>query len=159
MVSILRTIEFLGLSLWLGSDVFLSFVVAPGAFRILASRDQAGAMVGYGLWWMHMIGVVCGIAILLARLLRTRTFASLAGPAALCVMLMIGLTVVSQHAVSPKMAALRVQMGSIQATAADSPLLAEFGRLHRISVSLESGVLLAGLLALFLMVKELGTVQ
>jgi uncharacterized membrane protein len=159
MVSILRTIEFLGLSLWLGSDVFLSFVVAPGAFRILASRDQAGAMVGYGLWWMHMIGVVCGIAILLARLLRTRTFASLAGPAALCVMLMIGLTVVSQHAVSPKMAALRVQMGSIQATAADSPLLAEFGRLHRISVSLESGVLLAGLLPLFLMVKELGTVQ
>lgn len=155
----LRTIEFLGLSLWLGSDVFLSFVVAPGAFRILAARDQAGAMVGYGLWWMHMIGVVCGIAILLARLLRTRTFASLAGPAALCVVLMIGLTVVSQHAVSPKMAALRVQMGSIQATAADSPLLAEFGRLHRISVSLESGVLLAGFLALFLMVREFGAAQ
>jgi hypothetical protein len=159
MSTFLRTIEFLGLSLWLGSDVFLSFVVAPGAFRILASRDQAGAMVGYGLWWMHMIGVVCGIAILLARLLRTRTFASLAGPAALCVVLMIGLTVVSQHAVSRKMAALRVQMRSIQATAADSPLLAEFGRLHRISVSLESGVLLAGFVALYLMVRELGAAQ
>jgi uncharacterized membrane protein len=159
MSTFLRTIEFLGLSLWLGSDVFLSFVVAPGAFRILASRDQAGAMVGYGLWWMHMIGVVCGIAILVARLLRTRTFAGLAGPAALCVVLMIGLTVVSQHAVSPKMAALRVQMGSIQATAADSPLLAEFGRLHRISASLESGVLLAGFVALYLMVRELGAAQ
>jgi hypothetical protein len=159
MVSILRTIEFLGLSLWLGSDVFLSFVVAPGAFRILASRDQAGAMVGYGLWWMHMIGMVCGIVVLLARLLRTRTFASLASPTALCMVLMIGLTVVSQHAVSPKMAALRGQMGSIQATAAGSPLLAEFGRLHRISVSLESGVLLAGLLALFLMVRESGAAQ
>ena len=72
MQTFLRTIEFLGLGLWLGSDVFLSFVVAPGAFRILASRDSAGAMVGYGLWWMHMIGVVCGIAILLARLVRTR---------------------------------------------------------------------------------------
>ncbi len=153
-----RTIEFLSLSLWLGSDVFLSFVVAPGAFRILASRDQAGAIVGYGLWWMHMIGVVCGIAVLLSRLARTRTFASLAMPGALCVVLMILLTVVSQHAVSPKMAALRVQMGSIQATAADSPLLAEFGKLHRISVSLESGVLLAGLAAMYLMVKELGAV-
>src|SRR5260370_468387 len=150
----LRTIEFLGLSVWLGSDVFLSFVMAPGAFRILASRDSAGAIVGYGLWWMHMIGVVCGIAILLARLLRTRTFASLATPAALCVALMILLTVVSQHAVSPTMAALRVQMGSIQATAADSPFLAEFGRLHRISVSLESGVLLAGFAAMYLMVGE-----
>jgi len=155
MSTLLRTIEFLGLSVWLGSDVFLSFVMAPGAFRILASRDSAGAIVGYGLWWMHMIGVVCGIAILLARLLRTRTFASLATPAALCVALMILLTVVSQHAVSPKMAALRVQMGSIQATAADSPLLAEFGRLHRISVSLESGVLLAGFAAMYLMVGEL----
>ena len=159
MSTFLRTIEFLGLSLWLGSDVFLSFVVAPGAFRILASRDQAGAMVGYGLWWMHMIGVVCGIAILLARLVRTRTFASLATPAALCVVLMIGLTVVSQHSISPKMAALRVQVGSIQATAADSPLLAEFSRLHRISVSLESGVLLAGLVAIYLMMKELAAGQ
>jgi len=159
MPTLLRTIEFLGLSVWLGSDVFLSLVVAPGAFRILASRDSAGAMVGFGLWWMHMIGVVCGIAILLARVLRTRTFSSLAMPAALCVVLMIGLTVVSQHAVSPKMAALRTQMGSIQATAADSPLLAEFSRLHRISVSLESGVLLAGFVAMYLMVKELDSLR
>src|SRR5207245_9947181 len=114
-------------------------------------------MVGYGLWWMHMIGVVCGVAILLARLLRTRTFASLATPAALCVVLMILLTVVSQYAVSPRMAALRVQMGSIQATAADSPLLAEFSRLHRISVTLESGVLLAGIAAAYFIVKELAS--
>src|SRR5712692_2468545 len=158
MSTLLRTIEILGLSLWLGSGVFLRFVVVPGALRVLASRDQAGAMVGYGLWWMHMIGVVCGIVILLARLVTTRTFASLATPAALCVVLMVLLTVVSQHAVSPKMAALRVQMGSIQATAADSPLLAEFSRLHRVSVSLESGVLLAGLVAMYLMVKDLVTI-
>jgi hypothetical protein len=157
MAAFLRTVEFLALSLWLGSDVFLSFVVAPGAFRILASRDQAGAMVGYGLWWMHMIGVICGITLLVARLLRTRVASSLLAPAALCVLVMVGLTVVSQHAVSPNMAALRVQMGSIQATATDSPLLAQFSRLHRISVSLESGVLLAGILALCLMVKELGS--
>src|SRR5260370_17551609 len=145
MATLLRTTEFLSLSLWLGSDVLRRFVVAPGAFRILASRDQAGAIVGYGLWWMHMIGVVCGITILLARLLRTRMFASLATPGALIVVLMMGLTVVSQHSVSPKMAALRGPLGSLQATAADSPLLAEFSRLHRISVSLDSGVLVAGL--------------
>ena len=122
---------------------------------MLASRDQAGAMVGFALWWMHMIGVICGIVVLVARLLRTRAFGSLVAPAALCVALMIGLTVVSQHAVSPKMAALRVKMGSIEATATDSPVLAEFGRLHRVSVSLESGVLLAGLAAIYFMVKEL----
>ena len=154
MSTFLRAIEFLGLSLWLGSDVFLSFVVATGAFRILGSRDQAGAMVGYSLNAMHIGGIICGCLILLARLLRTKTFASLAASAALCVVLMIALTAVSQFTVSAKMAALRVQMGSIQATAPGSPLLAQFGRLHAISVSLESGVLLAGLAAIYFMVRD-----
>jgi Asp-tRNA(Asn)/Glu-tRNA(Gln) amidotransferase A subunit family amidase len=39
MQTFLRAIEFLSLSLWLGGDVFLSFVVAPGAFSILGNRD------------------------------------------------------------------------------------------------------------------------
>jgi hypothetical protein len=135
--------------------VFLSFVVAPGAFRILGSRDQAGAIVGFSLGRMHMAGIACGVVFLLARLVRTRTFASFVTPAALCVVLMIALTAISQYTVSAKMAALRVQMGSIQATAAGNPLLVEFSRLHRISVSLESGVLLAGFAAIYLMVREL----
>lgn len=155
MSSLLRAIEFLGLSLWLGSDVFLSFVVAPGAFRILSSRDQAGAMVGYALGAMHIGGIICGLVLILARLARTKTFSSLAAPAALCVVAMIALTAISEFTVSPKMAALRAQMGSIQATAADSPLLVQFARLHRVSVSLESAVLLAGIGAMYLMVREL----
>jgi uncharacterized membrane protein len=150
----LRAIEFLGLSIWLGSDVFLSFVVAPGAFSVLASRDQAGAIVGYSLGRMHWIGIVCGLVILLVRVLRIRSLTALVAPAALCVVLMIILTVISQVAVSPKMAVLRVQMGSIQATSAGSPLLAEFARLHTISVGLESGILLAGFAALFFMVRD-----
>jgi len=154
MSTLLRTVEFLCLSLWLGSDVFLSFVVAPGAFSILASRDAAGAIVGYSLTRMHLGGIVVGLALLLSRVVRTRTFASVANPAGLCVALMIALTAISQYTLSARMAALRVRMGSIQATAADSPLFAEFGRLHRISVTLESGVLLAGLAAIFLMVRE-----
>ena len=154
MSTVLRTIEFLCLGLWMGSDVFLSFMVAPGAFRILGSRDAAGAMVGFALGRMHLLGVICGVLLLLARLIRTRTFAAFVAPVALCVVLMIGLTVASQVGVSPRMALLRVQMGSIQATAEDSPLLAEFGRLHRISVLLESGVLLAGFAAMFLLVRE-----
>jgi hypothetical protein len=151
----LRTVEFLCLGLWLGADVFLSFVVAPGAFRILGSRDAAGAMVGFALGRMHLLGVICGVVLLLVRLIRTRTFGGFVAPAVLCVVLMIGLTVASQVAVSPRMALLRVQMGSIEATAADSPLLGEFSRLHRISVLLESGVLLSGLAAFYFMVREL----
>jgi hypothetical protein len=151
----LRTIEFLSLSIWLGSDIFLSFVVAPGAFRVLPSRDQAGVMVGFALARMHMLGIICGLVFLAARLLRVRSVAGVITPAALCVVLMIALTAISQFTVSARMAALRMQMGSIQGTAADSPLLAEFSHLHRISVSLESGVLVAGIVAISFMVREL----
>jgi len=155
MASILRTLEFLALSLWLGSDVFLSFVVAPGAFRILGSRDAAGAIVGYSLTRMHLGGILLGLVVLAFRLARARSFAGLGQPAALCVALMVVLTAISQYTVSARMAALRMQMGSIQATAVDNPLLAEFSKLHAISVSLESGVLLAGFAAMYLMVREL----
>jgi uncharacterized membrane protein len=153
-MAFVRTLEFLALSIWLGSDIFLSFVVAPGAFSILASRDQAGAIVGYSLTRMHWLGVICGLALLLLRLLRTRSVGSLAAPGAVCVEAMIVLTIICQGAVSPKMAALRVQMGSIEATAAGNPALAEFAKLHRVSVSLESGVLLAGFAALYFLVRE-----
>ncbi len=154
MSTLLLTIEFLGLSLWLGSDVFLSFVVAPGAFHVLASRDQAGAVVGYSLTRMHLGGILCGIVFLAARLARTRTLATYSSGPAICVAAMIALTLISQFTVSAKMAALRLRMGSIQATDAGSPLLAEFGRLHGISVLLESGVLLAGFVAMYLLVRK-----
>ena len=155
MATFLCTIEFLALSLWLGSDVFLSFVVAPGAFHVLASRDQAGAIVGFSLTRVHLGGILCGVVFLLVRLLRTKSPGSLATAPAICVLVMIILTAVSQYTVSDKMAALRVKMGSIQATDLSSPLLAEFTRLHGISVGLESGVLLAGFTAMFLLVREL----
>src|SRR6516225_9566796 len=99
MSTVLRALEFLSLSLWLGSDIFLSFVVAPGAFSVLASRHQAGAIVGYSLTRIYVLGIVCGMLILLLRVLRTRGAASLAAPAALSILLMILLTITSQLAV------------------------------------------------------------
>jgi len=154
MPTFLRTVEFLGLALWLGSDIFVSLILAPDAFRLLASRDQAGAIVGFSLSRMHTAGIVCGCVLLAARILRIRGVASLVAPPAACVLLMMVLTAISQYTVSARMAALRVQMGSIQATAADSPLLAEFGRWHRVSASLEGCVLLLGIAAMYLMVRE-----
>jgi hypothetical protein len=112
-------------------------------------------MVGYSLSRMHLGGIALGLVFLSVRLVRTRSFAGFVGPAALCVALMIVLTAVSHYTVSAKMAVLRVQMGSIQATAGDSPLLAEFSKLHRVSVSLESGVLLAGIAAVYFLVREI----
>jgi hypothetical protein len=154
MQTVLRSIEFLSLGLWLGSETFLSFVVAPGAFSILGNRDAAGMMVGYSLARLHFAGIFLGLLFVVARLARTRDFSSFTSAAALCVVLMVILTVASQFTVSNRMATLRKQMVSIQNTSESDPRRLEFDRLHHISVAYEGAVLLLGLAGTFFLVRE-----
>ena len=157
MSTFLRVVEFLSLSVWLGSVVFLSFAVAPGAFAVLGSREQAGMVVGMALSRLHWIGIVCGVVFLLAHVLAAKSLAAVADLPALAVILMLVLTLVSQFAVTPPIARLRAgmkaQFGSVDATPPGNELRAHFSRLHRCSVWLESGVLLAGVLALALLAR------
>ena len=154
MQTILRATEFLCLALWLGSDAFLSFVVAPGAFMILGNRDAAGLLVGYSLARLHFAGIFLGALFLLARLIRTRDFASFTTAAALCVVLMVALTAASQFTVSSKMEDLKTEMVSLQNTPETDPRRVEFNRWHRISVACEGAVLLLGFVAMVLLVRE-----
>jgi hypothetical protein len=154
MQTLLRTIEFLTLSLWLGGDAFLSFVVAPGAFSILGNRDAAGMMVGYSLARLHYAGIFLGLMFLIVRLARTRDFGSFTGAAALCVVLMVVLTAASQFTVSNRMEALKKEMVSVQNTPETDPRRVEFNRLHHVSVRYEGAVLLLGLAGMFLLVRE-----
>jgi hypothetical protein len=154
MQNFLRTIEFLSLGLWLGADAFLSFVVAPGAFAILGSRDAAGMMVGFSLARLHFAGIFLGLLFVVARLVRTLDFASLTTPAALCVVLMVLLTAASQFTVSTRMELLKKEMVSVQNTPENDPRRVEFNKLHHRSVMFESAVLLAGLAGMFSLVKE-----
>ena len=154
MQGFLRTIEFLSLSLWLGADAFLSFVVAPGAFAILGSRDAAGLMVGFSLARLHFAGIFLGLIFLVARLLRTHSFAGFTAPAALCVVLMVVLTAASQFTVSNRMETLKKDMVSVQNTPENDPRRVEFNKLHRASVRYEGTVLLLSLAAMYLLVRE-----
>ena len=152
--TVLRFIEFVSLGLWLGSDAFLSFVVAPGAFSIIGNRDVAGMMVGYSLAHLHYAGIFLGLIFLVARLARTRHFASFTSVAALCVLLMVLLTAASQFTVSNRMEALKKEMVSVQNTLETDPRRLEFNRLHHISVAYESAVLLLNLAGMFFLVRE-----
>ena len=138
----------------MGSIIFLSFVVAPGAFSTLGSRDQAGAVVGMALTRLHLLGGIAGGLFLVARVAQGRSLAALARPVALLVILMLLVTLVSQQWVGARMTHLRQEMGSVERTPENHPLRVEFNRLHRVSVQLELAVLLAGLAALFLTVRE-----
>jgi hypothetical protein len=154
----LRVLEFLSLSIWLGSVVFLSFAVAPGAFAVLGSREQAGMFVGMALARLHSIGIASGALFLLAHVLAAKSPRALADLAALAVILMLVLTLVSQFAVTPRITHLRAEMksqfGSVDSTPPGNDLHLQFNRLHRYSIWLESGVLLAGVLALTLLVPR-----
>lgn len=155
MQTILRTIEVLTLSLWLGADVFLSFVVAPGAFAILGNRDAAGMMVGFALARLHFAGIILGVLFIVARLIRTQDFASVTSPVSMCVVLMVLLTAASQFTVSRRMEALKKDMVSVQNTPETDPRRMEFNKLHHRSVMFEGAVLLLGLAGMYLLVREI----
>lgn len=154
VTTLFRTIEFLSLSLWLGADAFLSFVVAPGAFTTLGNRDAAGMMVGYALARLHFAGVFLGLVFLAARLARTHDFGSFTNAAALCVVLMVLLTAASQSSVSKRMELLKKEMVSVENTPETDPRRVEFNRLHHRSVTFEGAVLLLGLAGMYLLVRE-----
>ena len=129
-------------------------MVARGAFSVLPNSDLAGALVGYTLSKLHIIGIVAGCIYLLATAAAERSMGALARPAALLVFAMIVFTMASQYGVIARMDALRLQMGSVEATPAGNPLRVAFDRLHQYSVWLESAVLLSGLAALFLTARQ-----
>lgn len=156
MTNIFRFLEVFALGTWVGGIIFLSFVVAPGVFGTLSSRDQAGAVVGLALSRLHILGMIAGIVYLVAAVAVARSVGVLVRPGALAVILMVLLTFVSQNMVSSKTRRLRQEMVSVDATPRDNPLRIEFDRLHRVSVRLEGSVLLLGLAALFLTARNLG---
>jgi uncharacterized membrane protein len=154
MTSFFRFLQIFSLGTWVGGILFLSFILAPGAFTLLASRDQAGTLVGFSLTRLHIGGIILGAVYVLASLALAKSIAALGRPAVLCVIAMIVLTAVSQFGVTTRLAALRRQMVSVDATPATNPLRARFDRLHGVSVKLEGGVLLFGLAALYFTARQ-----
>jgi len=149
----LRFLQIFSLGTWVGSIVFF-IVFTQGIFPVVNNNDLTGAIVGYSLGRLHTMGIVAGVVYLLSTALNEKSFGALAHPAALLVFVMIVCTMISQYGVIARMDILKLQMGSIQATAAGNPLRVAFDRLHQYSVRLESVVLFSGLAALFLTARQ-----
>ena len=93
MNSVLRFVQVIALGTWVGSIIYLSIVVAQGAFGVLQSRDQAGLMVGYSLARLHYMGMVAAVLYLVAGLALAHSLKAFLQPAMLGVILMFALTV------------------------------------------------------------------
>lgn len=152
MNSFLHFVRVFALGAWVGAILYFAAVVTRGAFAVLPNPDDAGLLVAFTLSGLHLMGVIAAVVFIIASVALGKSLRAFIEPAVIGVILMAGLTIASQGYVMPKMAVLRSQMGSIEATPGNDPRRAEFDRLHAISVRLEGGVLLIGLASLFLTV-------
>ena len=159
-MSFLRFLMLLALVVWLGGLIFFAFVVAPTVFSpgLLPTRHMAGTIVGRSLDLLHWMGIVSGVVFLITSMIYSRLTVGNARPLAVrhvLIVVMLLLTVISQFAISPKMHAIRAEVGVIDNAPPDSPLRVEFNRLHRWSENLEKGVFVFGLAALYCTARSL----
>lgn len=154
MNQFLKFIRTLALGAWLGAIVYFAAVVTRGAFAVLASRDEAGLLVGFTLGGLHIMGLIAAAIFVLASVALRKSLRVLIEPAVLGVILMAALTAMSQYHLMPRMARLRAEMGSVEATPPSDPRRAEFDRLHSYSVDHEGGTLVIGLIVMFLAARQ-----
>jgi hypothetical protein len=150
----LRTLRLLALIVWLGGLFFFP-VVAQVAFSSLASTHDAGTVVGASLLVLHVIGLTCGIVLILTTiaLARTRRSAIFCGITAV----MLALTAYSQYSIMPRMERDRITAtseGSQIAQDCTSPSCTDFNRLHPLSEHVEEAVMLGGFALTVLMAMK-----
>lgn len=148
----------LSLVVWLGGVIFFP-VVASTSFAVLPTRHLAGSVVNRTLGILHWMGIFSGVIFLASSLLYSRFTtgtAHLFSSRHILICLMLLLTVISQFGISPRMADLRASMGEIDAVPATDPQRIQFNVLHGWSTRLEGGVLLLGIVVVYLTAKHWG---
>ena len=154
MIPMLRFAKVFALGAWIGAIIYFAAVVTQGAFAVSPNRDQAGLLVGYTLGGLHLMGLIAALIFVAASVAIGKSLRTFIEPTVLIVILMAVFTVASQDYVIPRMNLLRAQMGSVDATPATDSRRVQFDHLHSASVDIEGGILVAGLIALFLTLRE-----
>ena len=156
MRSVLTTLSFLALGLWLGA-LLLFVQVAAVAFGALPPLflnpadgiHGAGLVVGGTLVHLHYMGLICGLLFLIfSFLLRGRVRWHSVVPQAVLVLVMVVLTAYSQFSIIPRMDIAQASAGgSVAALPESSPARAQFDQLHQQSVHVEGIILILGFIA------------
>ena len=147
----------LALIVWLGGVIFFP-VVAQTAFSVLPTRQLAGSVVGRSLGILHWMGMISGVVFLVSSLLGSRLStgeAHVFAPRNVLICMMLLLTLISQFGVIPRMDAIRASLGEIDAVPVDNPARLQFDALHHWSTRIESGVILLGLVVVYVTARSL----
>jgi uncharacterized membrane protein len=153
VMSILRFLMLLSLVVWIGGLVFFAFVLAPTAFQVLPNTHLAGNVVGRALGKLHWIAIFSGIIFLISSLLYSYLTQGTAHPLAMrhvLICLMLGLTLLSQFWIIPRMDTLRAQVSDFAQVPITDPQRIQFDAMHVWSTRVESAVLLLGLVLVYM---------
>ena len=115
------------LTLWVGGLWIIGYLVTPVLFKTLDNRQLAGELAGYFFKYISIIGLICGILLLVGAVIVARS-ESLKRWRIWLLLIMIVLTGTGLFVLQPMMQELKTQglvEGSVQAT--------QFGRLHGVS--------------------------
>lgn len=156
MKTLIRTIAWLALLVWLGGLFFFP-ITAWAAFSSIADTHAAGTVVAKSLNVLHHEGLYCGCILVLFALIgmaaRVYQRSVLIGVAITVVML--GLTAFSQFSIIPRMESDRIAAGGAidNVPPADSRH-ADFNRLHVESEHLEEAIMLCGVVLVIVLAHE-----
>jgi hypothetical protein len=157
MKTLLRTLLYLSLVVWLGAEIFFPIVAAITFQTLQPDTHKAGSIVGELLRILHGMGLVSGMVALALLALapawgiyKPRTV--LAPMAAL--VLMILATVYAQFGIIPAMERDREAAGgAINTYDTSNPLTVDFNKLHNRSVDVEGLVSILGLATVVLVAR------
>lgn len=155
MRTLVRTIVWLALIVWLGGLFFFP-ITAAAAFTSISDTHAAGTIVAKCLGTLHHEGLVAGVILLLLLLIgrATSVYAGIRF-AFVVTLIMMGLTAYSQYSIIPRMERDRIAAGgAIDNVPRSDPRHADFDRLHGRSVHVEEAVMLAGILLVILLARQ-----
>jgi hypothetical protein len=149
MKTLLRTLLFLSLIVWIGAEIFFPIVAAITFGSLPGSTHTAGTIVGQLLRILHGMGIVSGLVLLalmaLAPAWNIYKPRAVLAPMVLIV-LMLACTAYSQYGIIPAMERDRAAAGgAIDTTDTTDPTTIHFNKLHNRSERVEGVILLLGI--------------
>ncbi len=157
MKTLLRTLLYLTLIVWLGAEIFFPIVAAIIFGTLQPDTHTAGTIIGQLLRILHGMGLISGMVALavlaLAAACGIYKPRAVLAPMAL-ILLMAAFTLYSQFGIIPAMERDRIAAGGvIDAADLTNPYRIDFNRLHNRSEDVEGMILLLGLVTVVLVAR------
>lgn len=159
-LSIIHTSKLLLLAGWIGASVLLSAVIAPGVFATLASREEAGEVVGLTLRAINISGFVIGLLLIILSLHSRRNVVQTTerGRSTLFEIILLSVVVlasgVGEWVIAAQLRALQATINRpIELLATSDPVRLQFNALHAYSVDTLGVGMIAAVIAFILLAR------